>query len=282
MSVIKTEPLLYDFIELCKKDPCSLPQWFMNQCKALCRPVKEIPDEMSPEELQYLLLNHGLFDPGEWENLHDKVLELERIDFWKVAEQEYHRLKAEWGGPEASVYIFPVRKFHLPADERDMNKSGVSLKKCLFLFVAPDIQLSEMKALLAHEYNHICRLSHLNLDERELPLKESIIMEGLAEYAVKHLYGKKLLAPWNFQTDNENGQEIFEKYYLPSLNLKGMHNHHQFLYGGEGTPIPKWGGYKIGFQIVAAYLEKQGSCPIQELLTKTADEIISGAGFPIN
>jgi uncharacterized protein YjaZ len=274
--------MLRQFVALCKKVPSSVPQWFMNQCEVLCCPIEEIPDEMSPEELQYLLLNHGLFDPGEWVNLHDKVLEMERLDHWKVAEEEYHRLKAEWSGPEAAVYIFPVRQFNLPAEERKLNKSGVSLKQCLFLFVALDTHSSEMKALLAHEYNHICRLSHLNLDEREIPLKESILMECLAEYAVKHLYGEKLLAPWNTQTHNEGWREIFEKYYLPSLNLKGQRNHHRFLYGEEGSPIPKWGGYQIGFRIVASYQENQGDRPIHELMTKTADEIISGSGFPVN
>ena len=39
---------------------------YILQCEMLCAPLVELFPEISPEELQYELLSHGLFDPFKW------------------------------------------------------------------------------------------------------------------------------------------------------------------------------------------------------------------------
>ncbi|WP_246031671.1 DUF2268 domain-containing protein [Salibacterium salarium] len=199
----------------------------------------------------------------------------------KVVEQEYKRLKKKWNGPESFIYIFPIKHVHLPDRKRAIQKNGVSFKEGIFLFLSPDIPLVEIKALLAHEYNHVCRLAYLKLDEKNIPLKESLIIEGLGEYAVKELYGEERLGPWTRLYQNKNVIGIWERGFLPDLNVKGLDKHSLFLYGQGNDKFPKWIGYYFGFQIVESYDERYGPLCIRELLTKTADELIAGSNLPL-
>ena len=60
-----------------------------------------------------------------------------------------------------------------------------------------DLQKQELQALFAHEYNHVCRI-HILKTLDEMTLLDSLILEGLAEDAVKDLYGENgLLLGYN-------------------------------------------------------------------------------------
>ena len=88
------------------------------------------------------------------------------------------------------------------------------------MFLSPDLPKEEIKALLAHEYNHVCRLDYLNQAPSKISLMDSLIIEGLGEYAVKDLYGEKWLAPWINLYSFEEALAIWKNYFIPSLNVK--------------------------------------------------------------
>ncbi len=77
----------------------------------------------------------------------------------------------------------------------------------MFLFIARGLEKEELKALLAHEYNHVCRLQYVNKTLDEMTLRDSLILEGLAECAVEELYGDKWLAPWLKHYSKKRGIE---------------------------------------------------------------------------
>lgn len=279
LSVIQTYDWLYKFAELCEEQSGKNSSYM--QREIICRPLMKLFPKITPEVWQYELLGHGLFESDEWINIANTVKEMEVQNVWGIVKQEYRFLRKLWNGPKASIYIFPLKKASLKSGEQMPNKNGVAYKGAIFLFLSAELTIEEIKALLAHEYNHVCRLNLLDLAPDKIPLKDSLIIEGLGEYAVKDLYGKKFLAPWINLYSHEDAINIWKKHFIPSLNVLGVNNHHLFLYGKMRSPFPKWIGYHIGFQIVNTYQKKHGPFPNGELYTKSSEEIIAGSKFPI-
>ena len=236
------------------------------QCEIICKPLMNIFSHASPNEIQYELLQNGLFKSYEV----DGIGELEKKGIWHTIQKEYERLKKRWGGPEVPIYIFPITK-----EKPKIYKNGVAFHHTVFLFVSEKLEKEELCALFAHEYNHVCRLHYLKKSFDEVTLKDSLLLEGLAECAVEELYGEQWIAPWLQLYTNEELLRIWRKNFLPFLNVQGVHNHYSFLYG---EPLPKWVGYCIGYEIVRTY--KKNLSP-QELLSKPTDEILAGSDFPL-
>ncbi len=279
LSVVQTQKWLYEFVKECKEK--SIVDYASVQCETICNPLKKAFPKVHSQAMQQELLNHGLFDPFEWFKIETVVEEMEKQNVWKIIEKEFQSLKKIWNGPNVPIYIFPIKR-GLLGFRKDMHrKNGVAYKEAIFLFLSTDLSKEEIKAMLAHEYNHACRLHFINLSPEKTPLKESLIIEGLGEYAVKDLYGEKLLAPWTNLYPFDQALQIWKKHFLPSLSIKGLTNHHAFLYGQKGSPLPKWIGYYIGYQIIDTYQEQHGPFKKNELYQKSADTLIAGSKFPI-
>ncbi|NYF26263.1 DUF2268 domain-containing protein [Sporosarcina sp. JAI121] len=237
---------------------------------------------ISPEELQYELLNYGLFNPIEWTDIENQVETMETQHIWQIVEREYQLLKELWQGPEVPIYIFPLTQMNPGKSKQIPTKNGVAYKVGLFIFLSEGLPVGEIKALLAHEYNHICRLNYLGLETYKISLKDSLIIEGFGEFAVKELYGEKWLAPWTNLYSFKDSIKVWNKYFIPKLNLIGSENHQIYLYGKARGHLPKWIGYYIGYQIVDSYQKKHGPFNEYELYQKTSDELIAGSDFPVN
>lgn len=232
----------------------------------ICEPLVNIFLHASPKQIQYELIQNGLFKSYEVDGLG----KLEKKGIWHTAQEEYERLKKIWEGPEVPIYIFPITK-----EKPGIYKNGVAYHHAVFLFVSEKLEKEELCALLAHEYNHVCRLRYLKKSFDEVTLKDSLLLEGLAECAVEELYGEQWIAPWLQLYTNEELVRIWKDEFLPFLNVQGVHNHYPFLYGEF---LPKWIGYCIGYEIVRTYKK---NCSTQELLRKPTDEILAGSDFPL-
>ena len=263
------------------KDQMSKDPYFI-QCDVLCSPLKGLFPHISVEELHYHLLSHGLFEPQEWRNIEHTVYKMEKDDVWRLVNQEYQYLKKKWNGPETPIFIFPIKNAHLAANKNRIKKNGVAFEEAIFLFLSPDLAKEEVKAVLAHEYNHVCRLAYLNVDVEKLSLKDALIVEGLGEFAVKDLYGEKWLSPWAQLYSFEDIIEIWDMHFKPSLDIIGKEKYEVFLYGNNKSQLPKWIGYHIGYQIVDSYQLLHGPFKNDELYIKTSDELITGSKFPLS
>ncbi|WP_313893042.1 DUF2268 domain-containing putative Zn-dependent protease [Psychrobacillus sp.] len=277
MPVILTQNWLNQFVQSCKeqrgKDVSSM------HCEIICGPLEKLVPKVNREVWQYELSRHGLFTPHEWKSVETVVKKMEEQKVWEIVKQHYRFLRKRWNGPHVSIYIFPIRSVRLELGEQLPSKNGVAYRGALFLFLSTELTTEEIKALLTHEYNHVCRLDHLNLAPDKITLKDSLIIEGLGEYAVKDLHGEKLVGPWVNLYSFTEANEIWEKHFIPSLNITGVNNHFIFLYGKSRSPLPKWIGYYIGYQMVHSYEEKHGPFSNEKLYSKSAEEIIAGSKF---
>ncbi len=280
LAVIKTSSWLYEFIESCEKD--ERKDVYQLQGEFLCEPLMDIFPKTNREAIHYELLRFGLFEPNEWQEVKSIVDKMEERKVWDLVNNEYKQLRKLWNGPKVPIYIFPIKTRGTGQSREPLPvKNGVAYKKALFLFVSKDLSDEEIKASLVHEYNHVCRLQFLNLSPSKTTLEDSLIIEGLGEYAVKEVCGPKRLAPWIKLYSHDEALEIWKKHFIPSLKVKDIKNHQLFLFGQPRSPFPKWIGYHIGFHLVDSFVKKQGPFPNGELYRKTAKEIIAGSSFSI-
>ncbi len=264
MSVRPTDKWLNNFILVRKRNHDKSLEEI--QCSILCDPLVDVFIDFPPEEIQYVLLQNGLFQAHE-----EVAMEaLEKQDIWKIVQEEFERLKKRWNGPDIPIYIFPINM-----EQSLTRKNGVTYPNALFLFIATGLEREELKALFAHEYNHVCRLQYVNKSLDEMTLSDSLILEGLAECAVEELYGDKWLAPWLKRYSMDEILKIWRSIFVPALDVLGVHNHFEFLYGGE---LPKWIGYCIGYEIVRTYKK---NCPEDKVDLKSAQELVAGSDFPL-
>ena len=209
MPVIQTQNLLYKFVELCEEQ--SGRGATTKHSEIIGGPLMKLFPSVNPEVVQYELLRNGLFKPEEWRNIKDTVKRMEAQNMWQIVKQEYKLLRKRWNGPKVSIYIFPIKNATAKARKETPKKNGIAYRGALFLFLSPDLHTEEIKALFAHEYNHVCRLDYLNLPPNKISLLDSLIIEGLGEYAVKDLYGEKWLAPWINLYSFEEALAIWKK-----------------------------------------------------------------------
>jgi len=268
---------LYKFIEECTKH--SQDDLYTIQCRSIGDPLVEFLPDFISEELHYHLLMHGLFEPTEWREIERTVKQLEDKKVWQFVDLELQRLRNIWSGPEISIFIFPIKQRNLHSIDVLPRKNGLAYKKCLFLFLSSELKVEEVSALLAHEYNHICRLDYLGKKENEVSLLDSLIVEGLGEYSVKDLYGRQWLAPWTFLYTFEEAFPLWKMHFVPSLHLIGVVNHYPFLYGEEEGRLPKWIGYYIGFQIIDTYQKRHDPFRKNELYQLSSEELLAGSDY---
>ncbi|MFJ8235724.1 DUF2268 domain-containing protein [Ureibacillus sp. NPDC094379] len=279
MAVINTQQLLNTISKLSNQQSNRKVEEI--QREMICTPLKAFFPNVSQEQIYYELLGNGLFDHTEIIEVNKVVKELEEKKIWLIVEAEYERLKLLWNGPEVPIYIYPLTKYRPILEGIEVNKNGVTYNDVLFLFVTPELVETELKALLAHEYHHICRLAFLNKLPKEMMLLDSLIIEGMAECAVEELYGEQWLSPWTKSYSIEEAMMIWRKRFVPVLNLKGVKNHRSFLYGDGSKELPNWIGYCIGYKIVQSFLKKRGFLE-QHILYKTlADKIVEESDFKI-
>jgi len=262
MSIIPTDKWLNEFIASQKLNDKNLEEL---QRSILCSHLVEIFIGGSLDEIQFELQQQGLFQSHEKLDIN----KLKEQNVWGIVQNEFIYLKERWSGPNIPIYIFPITQ-----EQTITKKNGVAYPNALFLYIR-ELEKQELKALFAHEYNHVCRLQYLNKSLNEVTLLDSLILEGLAECAVEEIYGDKWLAPWLRYYSLDKMLEIWKVHFLPQINIRGLNNHVEFLYGGK---LPQWIGYCIGYEIVRTYIKNHSS---NNLYEKSSEEILAGSDFSL-
>lgn len=239
--------------------------------KTLIKPLCDVFQTKDVQALQDHLLQAGLLHPdqppaSQW---------LEREEPWQIVAEQYRQLQQKWTGPEVKIYLLPIEERNRFLSEQLGGKMGLTLPEAVILFIHPAIEEEELRALLTHEYHHCCRLFQTKVTEQEITLLESIVMEGLAEHAVKEEFGSERTAVWTRYYDQTWSMEWFEKWLRPNLDLPDRKLHYRYLYGDRQHGIPLWLGYYCGFRLVATAWDEKAStgrlltCPARELLAKS-------------
>lgn len=270
MGVVATDRWLRTYWQKAKNAPIHL-RYFLQFDTIVKHPHSLFPHN-DRREIHETLLMQGMFLPesdiGHW------LRSLLERNVWKFVENEYEILRKQWQGPEAIIYLLPVNEENDVIMNELGGKTGISFFDKIFLFVSSKTKHSGIQALLTHEYHHTCRLAQLGKSERELTLLDSIIIEGLAEFAVYERLGGREIGKWTTMYREQELQAMWEAIFRERLHIRGKDNHHIFLYGNEEMRIPKWAGYALGYALVQ-------SCHLstKELLTQSSQQILKSSRF---
>ncbi|MUV36355.1 uncharacterized protein JNUCC1_00157 [Lentibacillus sp. JNUCC-1] len=236
-----------------------------------CKRLEKYFPEASAVDIYKHLHAHGLYAPSS-RNPETPVPQLDKR-IWYTVKAEKLKLKKSWQVPKVPVFILPADTENHQL-QRDYNgKAGLSFYDKLFLFVSAHHDEHEIRSVFIHEYNHVARLNHYHKTEDEISFIDSVIMEGLAEYAVYDLLGKENTANWTNYYNAKEISYIIEKFIRPYQTLKRSHPlHDRILYGQQRYPA--MAGYAAGYHMVKSYV-KQTATTWPELLETPSENIAS-------
>ncbi|RNA69968.1 DUF2268 domain-containing protein [Alteribacter keqinensis] len=245
------------------------------QAEVICEPLlRHFKDAALPEWHHYLLAQ-GLRKPsGDWTKFGEVLQKKGHI---KELQKHFFVLKKKWSGPDLPIYLLPIDTTNEELRDRLAGKNGVTFADFIVLFIDESLSLNAMKALLTHEYNHACRLFYQKKNEESVTLMESMLMEGLAEAAVKNHLGKSEQAPWTRTLSREQCEDWWKQVLSHRKDIKGRRYHAHWMYGGRN--MPRMIGYVTGFYIVQDFLEKNPEISERGCLKKEADDILAGSGW---
>ncbi|MBD7909485.1 DUF2268 domain-containing protein [Sporosarcina gallistercoris] len=236
----------------------------------LCKKLEPLFPGISAKEIYEYFRLHGMYherDKREF-TLVDTMIE---NDIWAVVEMEHLALQKKWKGPDVPIIILPSNTTDKKLMKQTNGKAGLAFSDKLFLFVPENISEHELKALFIHEYNHVCRLWHTKKEEKSYTLLDSIILEGLAEHAVRERLGDAFTASWTNLHSKGKLAKIWDEIISPQKELLKSHPlHNQFLFGWDG--VPRMAGYCVGYYLVGSYLNTNHLC-INDIMSVNAKVI---------
>ncbi len=233
-------------------------QWLegeFDEPEKICEKLKPFFKGKSANEIYRQLMRFGLYRPSREAKNNLKLMVDHKA--WDMVELLFQKYKVKWSGPDIPVFLFPIGQsggFLLRREEK--RKGGVSFPDKMFLFTSHFADSKEIEALLIHEYHHVCRLRALNKRMGDYTLLDSIIMEGLAEYAVLKNCGKEYLADWcHMYKEKELSMfwELFMKKHLDRKKNERVHD--ELLYGGGR--VPHLLGYAVGYNIIGKFYKNK-------------------------
>lgn len=245
-------------------------QWieedFYDPKKICCAMLGNATEEEGLELYEYLT-SFGMYAPNE--RTKSLFLQLKAEDAWSEVEGFFSNYKRVWKGPDIPIYIFPMQNRSIFMKNK---KSGVSFKDKMFLFLSPTEDKKDLESLFIHEYHHVCRLNQLNKQLEDYTLLDSIVMEGLAEYAVTNYCGKDYNAKGVLAYTDEKLLYYWENYFKKYNQVKKKERiHDTLLYGKKG--FPELIGYAIGYWLIQS-TNKNRKISLRESFALSAEEIV--------
>jgi uncharacterized protein YjaZ len=235
----------------------------------VCKHLTEFFPSASAEEIHHHLTKFGMYvSVKQGRKLVPKLVV---NNVWEIVEDELEHLQEEWKGPSIPVFIFPSNSDNEELLREFNGKSGLSYVDKLFLFVSPANSETEIRALVTHEYNHVCRLNKFPKQEQEYTLLDTIILEGLAEMAVEESFGKTYTSLWTSLYSEKQVVKLWNDYILPNRHYSIASRVHEEILYGLGD-YPHMAGYCVGYDVVRNFLRYSG-LQVRDLVALPSTEI---------
>lgn len=222
------------------------------------------------EDIYHYLIMHGLDSnfPNEGK---DFFQQLNKTKLLKRVEEEVNHLQKLWDGPDVPIFILPIDAEH-PVWKNQKEKSGLAFQDKLFLFIHEKLDWNEIKALLTHEYNHVCRLKHYKKAVETYSLLDAVVLEGLAEWAVLQYVGKDFVGHWLNIYSEEELSNLWRTYISPNQDVKRDQPLYESLLYGQGK-YPPMAGYCTGWFLVNIFVQRS-PLSMKELLQVPSIEFV--------
>lgn len=254
MTVVRTDK----WIEESRGDPSKV-----------CAKITKYFPTASASEIHHHLTMFGMYISAKQGRELTKKLHNNKV--YEISSDEIGRLRSKWNGPSVPIFIFPSDSDNKVLIREFKGKSGLAYADKLFLFISPHNTETEIRALLTHEYNHVCRLNKFPKREEECTLLDTIILEGLAEVAVAERFGKGSTSLWTSLYSDQQLSRLWKDFVYPNKHhVKESRTHEKVLYGLGNCPHMT--GYAVGYHLVRNYL-RGTDLRVDDLFTLPSTEI---------
>ncbi|MCY7777722.1 DUF2268 domain-containing protein [Bacillus haynesii] len=217
------------------------------------------------------LQTHGMF--RSWTDGEHTMKQLKKNGVFQHVRREEQLLCKRWNGPDVPIFILPVDERNRRIRVEFGSKSGLAFSDKLFLFLSADLPRSSISAIMTHEYNHVCRLENMPKEENKMTLLDTIILEGIAEYAVFERLGEAETTAWTSYYTEKQLRHFQDRFVKPHFELR-RHEGRLFsnILFGKGH-YPDMLGYAVGYSIVKKHLSAR-NLKVADVLAFPSEDFI--------
>jgi uncharacterized protein YjaZ len=126
----------------------------------------------------------------------------------------------------------------------------------------------ELRGTLAHELHHTVRWRKPGYG---VTLLEAMITEGLADHFDHEMTGANP-RPWSIALSASQRARMFRK--AQKEFQRKSYDHQAWFLGSQGTKIPRWTGYALGYDLVGKYLKRHTEKRASQLYAMPATEFL--------
>ncbi|MGE6260203.1 DUF2268 domain-containing protein [Heyndrickxia sporothermodurans] len=233
------------------------------------------PDHKNIRDFYEYLKFFGMYQPSKMSK--NTFKSLKEINGWQKINKIYLKYKKLWDGPDIPIYIFPINFYNRNLIRNTNGKSGVTFKNKMFLFLSFTDDIKEWESLFVHEYNHVVRMNKMEKDVNDYTLLDSLILEGLAEYAVQEFCGEKYVNKWCKTYSEKQLKFYWNNDFKGKLDIKRNHPFHEpLLFGTKFVPVMM--GYAIGYRMILEY-SKNHDFTTMKGLSMLSEELLENSIF---
>jgi predicted Zn-dependent protease DUF2268 len=129
---------------------------------------------------------------------------------------------------------------------------------------------------LAHELHHARRIRAG--PGYGMAVGEAIVTEGLAAAFEREAFPAAPISPWSMAIDRAAQARVWPLVVAAWSTPDTATEHQRWFFGGTAD-IPRWSGYTLGYEVVAAYLRTHPGITPSALISTTASHIRETSGY---
>ncbi|MEK4245912.1 DUF2268 domain-containing putative Zn-dependent protease [Psychrobacillus sp. FSL K6-2684] len=255
-----------NFVDKAEKEPSNIEALF-NQ---------EVKKAFAINSNHTISLYEEIPAPKKLEQIREYLEKLksnkQEINKWiqEALEESSDRLS----GVDKTIYVFPsFVEEEASLKDLDYVAGGTFGKEHFYLKINPSFTELALKYTVAHEYHHTVAMESGDATT----LLERCILEGKADTFAKIIY-PQMEPVWQQPLSGyyeEQGWKVFKE------NLESEESEiWDFLFvGNHFKGIAKWTNYKIGYEIMRSFLEKNHDVSTEEWTKMSAQEILAKSKY---
>lgn len=140
----------------------------------------------------------------------------------------------------------------------------------ILILIDPAFNVENLEYTIAHEYHHTVNFETHKSDQKSN--LDGVVVEGKADAFAKQIY-PDVEKPW-VDTLHPSKEKMVWDMISENPDTYNQDLYDETFFGSREKKIPMWSNYRLGLQIMDAFLQKNPGASITEWTSMTTDEIL--------